>query len=183
MSVRGPGRPLHGQLYTARTSFTKILAVGLERGLGGSEHQLLLQETQVQFLGPVWMLSTTHNSSSREDSPLLTSPDTRHLNDAHTYKQVKHSHTMMVLNEKHLPQSQAFECLVPSGWCCQGRLKRWHLVGGSVSLEAGFESLKIHIISILPFPALCFWFKRRSPSFCSICHACRLPPLLQHRVL
>lgn len=104
MSVRGPGRPLYGQLYITRASFTKILAVGLERA-----RQL---RALVAFAG--YSGSIPPNSSSREDSPLLTSLDARHLNDAHTYKQVKHSTHNEGLNEKHLPESRAFECLVPN---------------------------------------------------------------------
>lgn len=53
---------------------------------------------------------------------------------------------------KMSPEFPAFECLLSSWWYCLGRLRKSIFVRGSVSQEAGFESLKTS--TILSFPSL-----------------------------
>lgn len=58
------------------------------------------------------------------------------------------------MNNNCLPQSLAFENLVPCWWHCLLRLMRYGLEG--TSLEAGFESLKTCTTSrVLSWPPVC----------------------------
>jgi len=53
-----------------------------------------------------------------------------------------------------------FECFVPSWWNGWGRIKRCGLVGGGVSLGAGFEVSKVLTISYsLSLSVVCSWIR------------------------
>lgn len=65
-----------------------------------------------------------------------------------------------------LPKSQAFNYLVPNWWCCLGMRGKCVLVGGSVSLDRGFEVSELCTIPSVLFLFCAFgWRCKLSASF------------------
>lgn len=85
---KAPAQFLRPPKMNKQTNKQKVLKKGyrgLKRWLGGREHRLLFQRTQVGFLTPAWQLTNICDSSFRRSDTFFRLPRVPGTRVAHTY--------------------------------------------------------------------------------------------------